>query len=100
MIVGLLTSALILVTLLAIIIYGYRTADALGSAVPILWAVAMFFPCINLITLLVLSSRATNACRERGVPVGFLGPDLDAARRQGTEGMADIFGEPPESGPR
>ena len=66
----------ILVTLVALTIYAYRTASALGSSVPVLWAVAMFVPCINVLTLLVLSSKATAACRERGIAVGFLGPKL------------------------
>lgn len=95
-----LTLILLLVSVGAIVVNGYKTAEALGSSLPVLWAVAMFFPCINIITLLVLSSRATKACRERGVPVGFLGPDLEAARRQGTGGVADVFGGPPGDEPR
>lgn len=71
-IAGLVTVA----TLVALTLYSYRTAAALGASVPVLWAIAMFVPCVNIITLLVLSSKATAACRERGIAVGFLGPKI------------------------
>jgi len=71
-----LAGLVVLATLVALTIYAYRTASALGGSVPILWAVAMFVPCLNIITLLVLSSKATAACRERGIAVGFLGPKI------------------------
>jgi hypothetical protein len=64
----------LLITVVALAIYAYRTADALGSSAAPLWAVAMLVPCINIITLLVLSSKATEVCRANGIPVGFLGP--------------------------
>jgi hypothetical protein len=68
----------ILVSIVALAIYAYRTASALGSRVGVLWAVAMVIPFWNVITILVLSSRATKACRAAGVPVGFFGPKLEA----------------------
>jgi hypothetical protein len=61
-------------TIIALAFYAFRTAEALGSSSALLWAVAMLIPCINIITLLVLSSKATAVCRANGVPVGFLGP--------------------------
>jgi hypothetical protein len=64
----------LIVTIIALAFYAYRTAEALGSSSAPLWAVAMLIPCINVITLLVLSSKATDVCRANGVPVGFLGP--------------------------
>ena len=66
----------VVVTIIALVIYAYRTAAALGSQVPFLWAVAMFIPLVNAITLLVLSAKATNACRKAGIPVGFFGPKV------------------------
>ena len=60
----------------ALAYYGYRTATALGSSVGWLWAIAMFVPCVNVVTLLVLSSKATQACRAAGIPVGFFGPKV------------------------
>jgi len=65
---------MLLVTVVALVLYAYRTADALGSGAAPVWAAAMLVPLINLITLLVLSSKATRACREAGIDVGFLGP--------------------------
>jgi hypothetical protein len=61
-------------TTIALAFYAYRTAEALGSSSAPLWAVAMLIPCINIVTLLILSSKATDVCRANGVPVGFLGP--------------------------
>jgi hypothetical protein len=75
-IVGLAALAGMLVTIGALAYYGYRTALALGSGVAWLWALAMFVPCANAITLLVLSSRATQACAAHGIPVGLLGPKV------------------------
>jgi hypothetical protein len=66
----------VFVTLVALTVYAYRTAKALGSDVAWLWGVAMFVPCLNAITLLVISSKATAACREHGVEVGLFGPKL------------------------
>jgi len=65
---------LVLLSSVALVRYAYRTASALGSTVPVVWAIAMFVPLVNLITLLILSSRATTTCRAAGVPVGLLGP--------------------------
>jgi hypothetical protein len=68
-----------LVVLGALAFYAYRTAVALGSRVGGVWAVAMFVPLLNVLTLLVLSSRATKACRAAGIKVGFFGPkDFEA----------------------
>ncbi len=71
-------SVIVLLALLALLaalaVYSYRTATALGSSVAVLWAIAMFIPCANAITLLALSSTATRTCRENGIPVGFFGP--------------------------
>lgn len=66
----------VFVTLIPLTIYAYRTAKALGSNVAWLWGALMFIPCANAITLLVLSSKATAACKERGIAVGFFGPKL------------------------
>jgi hypothetical protein len=75
-VIAALSGLVVLATFVALTMYAYRTAAALGSSVPVLWAVAMFVPCVNAITLLVLSSKATSACRERGIVVGLLGPKV------------------------
>ena len=74
--------ALLLVTVVPLVIYAYRTSVALGSKAGVVWGLAMLFPLINLITLLILSSRATRACQAAGIPVGFFGPKV--IRRAGT----------------
>jgi hypothetical protein len=63
-----------LATFVGLTYYGYQTAVALGSRVAWLWAIAMLVPCVNVVTLLALSSKATRACREHGIQVGLLGP--------------------------
>jgi len=62
-------------TAVALIVYSYRLAKLLDLHA-ILWAILMAIPLINLVALLRLSSKAQAACRERGVKVGFIGPDM------------------------
>ena len=45
---------------------------------PVLWAIAMFLPCINVISLLVLSAKAQAWCKQHGVKVGFFGPTKES----------------------
>jgi hypothetical protein len=52
----------------------YTLTDHLGAGIPILWTVAMVLPCINIVVLLVLSSKAQAWCKRYGVKVGLLGP--------------------------
>lgn len=66
----------ILVTIVALAFYAFRTAEALGSSTALLWGVAMLVPCVNAITLLVLSAKANEACRANGVAVGLFGPRI------------------------
>lgn len=66
----------LIVTIIALAFYAFRMAEALGSSSALLWAVAMLIPCVNIITLLVLSSKAAEVCRANGVSVGFLGPRI------------------------
>jgi hypothetical protein len=71
-----LVSVIALCTGAALIVFGYRTAEALDSGSPLLWAMAMVVPFLNVAVLLVLSRRSTRMCRAVGIPVGFLGPRL------------------------
>jgi hypothetical protein len=61
---------------IALAIYAYRTARSLGSTAGLVWAIAMLVPCVNAITLLILSRNATTVCRQHGIPVGFFGPRI------------------------
>lgn len=66
----------VLVAIGAMAYYAFRTAQALRSRVPLLWALALVVPLVNVLSLLALSQKATRACRANGVAVGFLGPKL------------------------
>jgi GYF domain 2 len=82
----LLLAVVYLVVLVMIISTTYRLAGQLGEGVPALWAAAMFLPCINIIMLLVLSSRAQTWCRRHGIKVGLLGPtreSIEELKRRG-----------------
>jgi hypothetical protein len=57
-------------------IYAYGTARSLGSTAAIVWAIAMLVPYASLITLLILSAKATRICRQHGIPVGLFGPRI------------------------
>ena len=77
-VVGLAWLVLLLATTVALAIYAYKTAIALGfrAGWSWVWVVALAIPCANVASLLILSARATNACESQGVPVGFLGPKI------------------------
>ena len=68
----------ILVIMGALAYYGAETAAALGSKVGWLWGLGMLLFCVNVITLLVLSSKATRTCKANGISVGLFGPKLKA----------------------
>ena len=72
--------------LVAIVVTAYKLTRHLGESLPILWAIAMFIPCLNLIGLLVISSKAQAWCRRYGIKVGFFGPtkaSIEELRRGG-----------------
>ena len=75
---GAVTALLSLVALAAacaLAVFGYRLATSLQLSVPVLWAFGVVLPLLNLIVLLMLSSRAQAECRKHGVKVGLVGPD-------------------------
>jgi predicted RNA-binding Zn-ribbon protein involved in translation (DUF1610 family) len=51
-----------------------------GTGGAVLVLLLQFLPCVNLLTLLKVSSKATNLLRDKGHTVGFLGPDLSEFR--------------------
>lgn len=65
-----------LVIVVALAYYAYRTAEALGAPNPVLWVVGLVL--FNFIALALLSSKAATICREKGIPVGLLGPKLSS----------------------
>jgi hypothetical protein len=56
----------------------YHLTRRLGEGLPILWAIAMFVPCINIIGLLIISTKAQAWCRRHGIKVGFFGPTKES----------------------
>ena len=74
-----------------IAITAYKLAGRLRAGPPILWAVAMFLPCISIITLLVLSAKAQSWCRLHGVKVGFFGPTKESIEELRQRSTTSVF---------
>jgi hypothetical protein len=68
----------LLVVSVLIAVAAYRLSEHLDIGPPILWAIAMFLPCLNIIFLLILSAKAQTWCRQYGIAVGFLGPSKES----------------------
>jgi hypothetical protein len=51
----------------------------------------MFLPCINIIGLLVLSSKAQAWCRQYGIKVGFFGPTKESIEELRRRGLTSDF---------
>lgn len=93
-IVAILTMLILLAALTVVVFLvgtAYKLARRLGSGTPVLWAVAMFFPCVNIITLLVLSSKAQSWCRRHGVKVGFFGPTKESIEQLRQRSTTSVF---------
>jgi hypothetical protein len=70
---------IVLVLNLIAVVFIYRLAKALRRTAWV-YALAAFFPCIGLITLLLINLQATRTLRKHGVRVGLMGAvknDLD-----------------------
>lgn len=68
----------LLVVVALTVVTAYKLTQTMRSGPPLLWAIAMLFPCINIISLLVLSSKAQTWCRRYGIKVGLLGPTKES----------------------
>ncbi len=73
---GVLFVALIIagITMVAVFMLANEVYSAAGG---VLCAILMLIPCVSLITLLVLNSRATTVLQQGGVKVGFMGANPD-----------------------
>jgi len=80
-----------LVASILIAITAYQLTGRLRSGLPILWAIAMFVPCINIIALLALSSSAQSWCRRHGIKVGFLGPTKESIEEIRRSSATSVF---------
>jgi uncharacterized membrane protein YqjE len=78
LVVALLFPLLALGVLLANSVTAYQLTRSMGSRVSLAWAIAMFVPCVNMIVLLVLSSKAQSWCKRYGIKVGLLGPTRES----------------------
>jgi hypothetical protein len=77
--VALLAGAAFLVAFILSVVGQWRMADGLGipTGFRVLMVILLFIPLINIVMLLILSSRTTRALRKAGYRVGFFGaPDL------------------------
>lgn len=78
--VAVVADLLVFGTLIALPVTAYQLTSQMkeGSRSPILWAVMMLLPCVNILSLLILSSRAQAWCRLYGIKVGFFGPTRES----------------------
>jgi hypothetical protein len=88
---SLLVAPVLLVLLVVIAVTAYKLTRHLGEGLPVLWAIAMFLPCINIIGLLVLSSKAQAWCRQYGIKVGFFGPTKESIEELRRRGVTSDF---------
>ena len=90
-ILSLILAAVLIGVTVYLVSTAYRLARYLGAGVPVLWAVAMFIPCLNIIMLLVLSTKAQAWCRQYGIKVGFFGPTKESIEEVRRRGVTSAF---------
>jgi hypothetical protein len=77
--IGLLAGAAFLVAFVLSLVGRLRMAGGLGISTgwQVVTVILMFIPLLNIVTLLILSTRTTQVLRQAGYQVGFFGaPDL------------------------
>jgi hypothetical protein len=72
-----------IVVFFMLVITTYRLMTQLGSRAPVLWALAMIVPLLNILFLLMISAKAQAWCKQRGIKVGLLGPTKESLERFG-----------------
>jgi putative effector of murein hydrolase len=70
------SAAFALSTAMAVTVY--RLMSLLEAGLPALWAMPIFVPVVNLLTLLVISQKMQGWCRKRRIYVGLLGPATES----------------------
>ena len=75
---GLVVSLALIGILAATAFTAYHLTRRLGESLPILWGIAMFIPCINILVLLLISTKAQAWCKRHGIKVGFFGPTKES----------------------
>ncbi len=89
LLLGFLVLAVAFAAGVANVVFTYQLMNELGSPVPWLWAIGIFVPCVSIVVLLIVSSRAQAWCKEYGVKVGLLGPtkeSIEELKRQSSVG--------------
>ena len=66
------------------LVFIYKLAAALRESAPWLYVLLGIIPCISLIALLVINSRATAALKARGIRVGLMGANGDDLKKIGS----------------
>lgn len=89
--VGVVVFLVLLGILVAMVATTYKLARVLGAGLPILWAIAMFVPCLNILMLLALSSRAQTWCQRYGIKVGLLGPTKESIEEVRRRALSSAF---------
>jgi len=85
-----------------LVIWVYRLAASMGFKAPWAWMIAMLWPCVNLLFLLLINRKASAWCKQRGVLVGFLGPSeatIEQLRRQAIASSLPPPAQPPPPAP-
>ena len=59
------------------LVFIYRLAVSLKESAPWQYVVLGIIPCVGVIALLVINSRATSVLKARGIPVGLMGAHRD-----------------------
>jgi hypothetical protein len=77
--------------IVAMVVTAYKLTGRLGARWPVLWALGMFVPCLNIFVLLALSSQAQTWCRRHGIKVGFLGPTKESIEELRQRMMTSTF---------
>jgi len=77
-VLALLLSLAAIVATVFLVVTTYKLARRLKAGPPLLWAIALFIPCVNILGLLALSSSAQSWCRRHGVKVGLFGPTKES----------------------
>ncbi len=85
------TSLVLLSLLVWISITAYGLTRQLGGGLPILWAIAMFFPCLNIIAFLALSSTSRAWCQRYGIKVGLFGPTEESIEEIRQRAKSEAF---------
>ncbi len=76
------TVAILLANLVATVFVFMLAMKVYNVALGVVFGLLALFPCVGLIVLLVVNSKATNILQQNGYKVGLLGVDLSAIPRK------------------